>query len=159
VRSVIEAAGGVVWRVTPGPGLEVLVVHRRRQRDWSLPKGRLHTGESALSCALREVHEEAGLDCIARAELPAVHYVDRRGRARHVRYWSMEALGGEFRPNREVDCIAWVQVAFAGDLLTSPREATVVSTLPRALVALHPSIRLTTTDVPLPSIHRSTALR
>ncbi|MDQ3355082.1 MAG: NUDIX hydrolase, partial [Actinomycetota bacterium] len=37
---VVRAAGGVVWR--PGPtGLpEVLVVHRPKYDDWSLPKGK-----------------------------------------------------------------------------------------------------------------------
>jgi len=145
---MIEAAGGVVWRISADRQVEVLIVHRRRQRDWSLPKGRLDSGESALACATREVHEETGLVCVARTELPAVRYSDRRGRSRRVRYWSMEVVGGEFQPNREVDLITWVRVTLAGELLTSPREAAVVTTLPPALLSLHPSFRLTTTDVP-----------
>jgi len=156
---MIEAAGGVVWRITPERHVEVLIVHRRRQRDWSLPKGRLDPGESALSCAVREVREEAGLDCVARTELPEVRYLDRRGRSRRVRYWSMEVIGGEFRPNREVDLITWVRVTLAGDLLTSPREAAVVSALPPALLSVHPSFRWTTTDVPTSVMVRSTDRR
>ena len=38
---VIEAAGGVVWRVTSRQHLKVLLVHRPRYHDWSMPKGKL----------------------------------------------------------------------------------------------------------------------
>jgi 8-oxo-dGTP pyrophosphatase MutT (NUDIX family) len=36
----ILAAGAVVWRPV-GDRLEVLVIHRSRHDDWSLPKGKL----------------------------------------------------------------------------------------------------------------------
>ena len=52
----IQAAGGVVLRDG-----RVVVVHRPRYDDWSLPKGKLDAGEHALTAAVREVAEETGL--------------------------------------------------------------------------------------------------
>ena len=53
-----------------GRRVEVLVVHRPRHDDWSLPKGRRRSDETPLACALREVREETGLECRAGIELP-----------------------------------------------------------------------------------------
>src|SRR5262245_65194209 len=92
---VIRAAGGVISRRTDRGEIEVLLIHRREQRDWSFPKGKLERGESDEECALREVEEETGLRCEIVAELPPVSYHDRRGRAKIVRYWAMSADGGK----------------------------------------------------------------
>ena len=127
--TMIEAAGGVVWRMTHGRVCEVLVIHRPHRADWSLPKGKRHRGESALKCALREVHEETGMRCAVGDELPAARYTDRRGRGRLVRYWAMQALRGEFQPNDEVDEIRWTSVQRLGDLLTYEHDLVVVSGL------------------------------
>ena len=54
----VEAAGGVV--VHQG---RVLIVHRPRYDDWTLPKGKLDRGESFEDAALREVWEETGVRC------------------------------------------------------------------------------------------------
>ena len=126
---MIEAAGGVIWRPTRGELVEVLVVHRRRQRDWSLPKGRLRQGESALACAIREVHEETGLRCTVDAELPELRYRDEKRRARRTRYWAMRERDGEFHPNKEVDEIRWLRTDTLDGLLTTTRDLLVVSWL------------------------------
>src|SRR5207253_445579 len=60
---VVLAAGGVVWRRGEGDQLEVVLVHRPRYGDWSLPKGKLDPGEDHRAAALREVEEETGLRC------------------------------------------------------------------------------------------------
>ena len=58
----IRASGGVVLRDGPN-GPEVLVVHRPRYDDWSLPKGKREPGETDEQCAVREVEEETGVRC------------------------------------------------------------------------------------------------
>ena len=126
---MIEAAGGVVWRTMRPRHHEVLIVHRPHRADWSLPKGRRHRRETALECALREVIEETGLECTAEEELPEVRYTDRRGRARRVRYWAMQAVHGEFRPNDEVDEVRWTPLSRVGELLTHERDVVVISGL------------------------------
>ena len=68
----VKASGGVVWRRTEdGEGVELVVVHRPRYDDWSLPKGKLDPGESWEQAALREVDEEVGLALPARRRAPA----------------------------------------------------------------------------------------
>lgn len=125
---MIESAGGVVWR-SGRHHHEVLLVHRARRQDWSLPKGRRRRRESALECALREVREETGLRCTAGEELAEVRYTDRQGRARRVRFWAMQSRRGEFRPNDEVDEIRWASIELVSDLLTYERDLVVVSGL------------------------------
>ena len=43
---------------------ELLMLHRRDNRKWTMPGGTMEFGESLTSCALREVKEESGLDVI-----------------------------------------------------------------------------------------------
>jgi 8-oxo-dGTP diphosphatase len=126
---VIEAAGGAVWRVSGRDRLKVVVIHRPRYDDWSLPKGKLHPGETHLDAALREIHEETGLRCEPGPSLPDVRYIDRKGRPKRVRYWAMQAVGGGFAPNPEVDEIRWVRVEEAADRLTYTHDLPVLTAL------------------------------
>jgi len=124
----VRAAGGVVWR-RPGDGpVNILVVHRPRYDDWSLPKGKCDAGESDAECALREVQEETGLTCRLGAELPSTRYHDSKGRPKTVRYWAMEPLGGdgEFTPNAEIDEIRWLSASDAVKLLSYDHDRPVV---------------------------------
>jgi 8-oxo-dGTP diphosphatase len=127
--SVIEAAGGLVWRTSAKGALRVLLVHRPRDGDWSLPKGKLLPGERPREGALREVAEETGLRCIAGPELAEVRYRDRKGRAKRVRYWAMEPVDGSFQPSREVDATKWCSEATARTMLTYAHDVDVLDAL------------------------------
>ncbi len=127
---MIEAAGGVVWKVTPKGVVKVLLVHRPRYDDWSFPKGKLDPGERHVQAALREVQEEAGLRCRIRDELPEARYADRKGRPKRVRYWSMEPIDGEFVPNDEVDEVRWLSLHEADVVLSYAHDRTVLAALP-----------------------------
>ena len=126
---MIEAAGGVVWRRDDDGRIRVLLVHRPRYDDWSLPKGKLDDGESARDAALREVLEETGLRCRAARRLADVRYRDRKGRSKRVRYWEMTPEGGKFRPNHEVDEVRWVPVDRVAAIVSYPRDAEIVDEL------------------------------
>jgi 8-oxo-dGTP diphosphatase len=106
-KEQVRAAGGVVLRDGTA-GIEVAVVHRPRHDDWSLPKGKLDSGESFAAAALREVEEETGLRCELGAELSPARYRDERGREKLVRYWLMRPTGGVFTANDEVDALEWL---------------------------------------------------
>jgi 8-oxo-dGTP diphosphatase len=114
---VIRAAGGVVVRDG-----QVLLVHRPRYDDWTLPKGKLDADESWEAAALREVEEETAVRARLGRELPSVEY-EVRGRPKKVRYWAMEVeedLG--FEPNDEVDAVRWLAPADALELLSYERD-------------------------------------
>jgi 8-oxo-dGTP diphosphatase len=116
---VVRAAGGVVWR--PGPGdPEVVLVHRPRYDDWSLPKGKLAKGEHPLLGAVREVFEETGVHAVPQVRLPSTRYLTGVPDVEKVvDYWSMRRHSDEaFEPNDEVDEVRWFEVPAAARQLT-----------------------------------------
>ncbi len=123
-KKPIQAAGGVVWRVgngSNGAKVEVVIIHRPRYDDWSLPKGKLAHGESQLEGAIREVHEETGYRVQPGRSLGEVRYLkDSGGAAREkvVHYWAMRAIAGAFSPNREVDDMRWLPIDEAFEIVT-----------------------------------------
>lgn len=121
----VQAAGGVLWRpAAAASGLEIALVHRRRQRDWSLPKGKARPGELPVETARREVLEETGHHAEVGPFLGAVSY-QKRGGDKVVRYWSLEATGGSFVANRETDHLVWLRPQ-AAIRLTSARNTEVI---------------------------------
>jgi 8-oxo-dGTP pyrophosphatase MutT (NUDIX family) len=134
-EGVVAAAGGAVWQAAgPGGEIEVVLVHRPRYDDWSLPKGKLDPGESYETAALREVEEETGLTCRLGPELPSTSYADKSGRFKLVRYWAMTVLSGSVGGHHEVDDARWFRLPGARLQLTYPRDVDVVDAL-EALVA------------------------
>jgi 8-oxo-dGTP diphosphatase len=123
---LVHAAGGVVWRTGPSGHTEVLVVHRPKYDDWSLPKGKLDPGETHEAGALREVEEETGLRCTLGPELTSTAYIDRKGRPKEVRYWVMTVVEGDFVPTEEVDEVRWLPVQDARRLLSYLRDVDVL---------------------------------
>lgn len=103
----VQAAGGVVWKIDDGV-LLVILVHRPKYDDWTLPKGKLENGETHEQAARREVEEETGFRCKVGRELETVSYRDGHGRPKTVRYWEMTVAKGSFAPNHEVDELLWL---------------------------------------------------
>ncbi|MEZ5240043.1 MAG: NUDIX hydrolase [Microthrixaceae bacterium] len=132
-RDPIRAAGGVVWRPLsgdPGDGVEVVVVHRPRYGDWSLPKGKLEPGEKHKAAALREVLEETGLRCELGPRLMRNTYATPLGPKR-VKWWAMTPqdphaeLGAQ--DPLEVSEVRWVPFAEAWQLLSYGTEREVLA--------------------------------
>ncbi len=126
----VRASGGVVVR-HDGLRPRILLVHRPRYDDWTIPKGKLDPGETDEECAVREVEEETGLSCGLGDELPSITYRDKQGRPKLVRYWLMAAptpMGeaADFEANDEVDRIRWVELSEARALLSYPRDLEVI---------------------------------
>ena len=129
----VRAAGGAPWRRGAGGDLEVLLVHRPRYDDWSLPKGKCDKGEPDEACALREVAEETGLACVIGPELPTQRYLDQKGRDKVVRYWAMEAPPGDGALEHEVDEVVWLPLDAARRRLSYTRDTEVLDALPAAV--------------------------
>jgi 8-oxo-dGTP pyrophosphatase MutT (NUDIX family)/phosphohistidine phosphatase SixA len=117
----ILAAGAVVSRKGP----DVLLVHRPKYDDWSFPKGKLDPGEHETAAAVREVAEETGLDVRLGPPLQPQHYAVAAGR-KVVHYWVGRLVGGDdvsaYRPNNEIDEVAWVPLSKADRVLTYRRD-------------------------------------
>jgi phosphohistidine phosphatase SixA/ADP-ribose pyrophosphatase YjhB (NUDIX family) len=110
----IVAAGGVIWRRDIEGDIEVLLVHRPRYDDWSLPKGKVEEGEALISCAYREILEETGLNIKLGPYVGSVEYYVSDG-LKHVAYWSASIIGdhSSFHANEEVDQIIWLDIESA----------------------------------------------
>jgi 8-oxo-dGTP pyrophosphatase MutT (NUDIX family) len=125
--AVVRAAGGLIVRAAQGGTAEILLVHRPRYDDWTLPKGKAKTGESDEACALREVEEETGLHCVLGAEVAVSEYEDAAGRPKRVRYFSMTPPADlEPTPQNEVDAVRWVALRLAAQTLSYARDVEVL---------------------------------
>lgn len=136
---VIRAAGGVLWRATKRSEIEIEIalIHRPRYDDWSIPKGKLSPGESEIEGAVREVFEETGYRVKIGRPLGKVRYMKMSSgkmRPKIVRYWAMEADGGGFSPNREVDELRWLNLNDAQALLTHDHDRDVLDRFVRGPV-------------------------
>jgi phosphohistidine phosphatase SixA/ADP-ribose pyrophosphatase YjhB (NUDIX family) len=128
-NATIRAAGGVLWRATaeasPEAAIEVALIHRPRYADWTLPKGKLASGESEVDGAIREVLEETGYHVRLGRPLGETRYMksqDGYERPKVVRWWAMEAAAGAFSPTREVDELRWMTMAEAHQLLSRAED-------------------------------------
>ena len=126
LRADVLAGGAVLWR-TGDSGLEVLLVHRPRYKDWSWPKGKVDKGETLPECAVREVFEETGYRITLGVPLPSARYTVGKNLNKYVGYWSAEVRDTS-RPApanaREIDEARWFPAAEARAKLTrfSDRE-------------------------------------
>jgi bis(5'-nucleosidyl)-tetraphosphatase len=60
--ALIPQAGAIVFRSERGEARVLLVRAKSTPQAWIFPKGHLERGESMAAAALREAHEETGID-------------------------------------------------------------------------------------------------
>lgn len=105
---------------------EVLLVHRPRYDDWSLPKGKRDPGEMLARCAVREVAEETGIRVRLQVPLDRTRY--RVGKmAKQVDWWLAEPLGevpADF--GDEIDDVRWVALEEAYAIMSYHGEVATV---------------------------------
>lgn len=130
----ITSAGGVILDQDDN----VLVLKRRVEGTWVLPKGRRESGETLLDTALREVWEETGLENLR---------VERKiGMVRYTFYWRPEEVnfkktvhyflmrvddgaGDNMKPEEDFIEHRWAPLKIGVKLLTFENDRKVVRSL------------------------------
>jgi 8-oxo-dGTP diphosphatase len=117
----ITAAGTIALR--PGEGEpEVLLVHRPRYNDWSLPKGKINADEYLPACATRETAEETAVAVRLGIPVDRISYLVGGG-TKTVFYWRARVVEeAPRRPDDEVDDSAWLPVSLAMEMVTYADE-------------------------------------
>ncbi|NYE19524.1 NUDIX hydrolase [Microbacterium immunditiarum] len=126
----VYAAGGVVWRVVEGK-LLVLLIHRTRYRDVTLPKGKVDPGETLAETAAREIFEETGIRVVLGVPVGVSRYHMPNKRQKIVHYWAAEATDAAIRasafvPNREIAALEWVPLRKAMGRLSYPVDVEIL---------------------------------
>ena len=100
---MVISAGGIVVKDN-----KVLLLHTTHGR-WVLPKGHVEADESLRQAAIREVHEEAGIQARILRKLGWVNYefmFQGRNYKKKVLWFVMKEMGGEPKPQKEEGFIA-----------------------------------------------------
>lgn len=131
----VYAAGAVVWRIAEGK-LRILLIHRTKYRDVTLPKGKVDPGEMLAQTAVREVHEETGIRVNLGVPVGVSRYFMRPKRQKVVHYWAAEATDDAIRksafvPNREIAALEWVSLKKARKNLSYPVDLEILDEFER----------------------------
>ena len=127
MADIVAAGGAVIRKGADGP--EVLIIHRARYDDWTLPKGKADHAESIEATALREVEEESGVQPRIVGELGKSQY-PHENENKVVHWFSMrEVRSTPFQPNDEVDELRWLSIEEARKLLTYKQDRTVLKSV------------------------------
>jgi 8-oxo-dGTP pyrophosphatase MutT (NUDIX family) len=128
MTSATLAAGAAIWRTAADPAedAEVLLVHRPKYDDWSLPKGKSDPDEHILLTAVREVWEETCVRPVLGPRLPTVEYISW-GLPKRVSYWAAFGDRGEAMPGNEIDAVSWLPLGQAREQLAGTHDDPVIS--------------------------------
>jgi ADP-ribose pyrophosphatase YjhB (NUDIX family) len=127
VLKFIHAAGGLVWREGAN-GRELLLVNRTKYDDWSLPKGKLDSGEGWMDAAVREVREETAVQVEIESFAGVTTYFLKLD-PKVVVYWNMRALGvdeGTVINPKEIKAARWFTLEDALRQLSHEAEKTLI---------------------------------
>jgi 8-oxo-dGTP pyrophosphatase MutT (NUDIX family) len=111
---------------------EVIVIVPARSRDagvLALPKGHPDGDETPLQAAVREVHEETGVEAVPIQKLGEIRYTyERKGRPvdKRVAFWLFEYRSGDLNPDHEIAAACWMPLEEAARSLTYDGEREMV---------------------------------
>lgn len=131
----VYAAGGLVWRLVDDK-IRILLIHRTKYRDVTLPKGKVDPGEMLAETAVREIFEETGIRVVLGAPVGVSRYTMANRKQKIVHYWATEATddavrASSFVPNREIAAVEWVSLKKARTRLSYPVDVEILDAFAR----------------------------
>lgn len=104
-------AGGIVSRIRYGEKL-YLLVFRANHQDYSFPKGHAEENETPEECAIREVHEETGLQTKIVKELKPEFYYNTKSQENTILHmFLMDVIGGDLKTESDGDRLIWANLS------------------------------------------------
>lgn len=127
------SAGGVAYRQHDDK-VEIALISVGDEERWQLPKGLVSRNETAEEAALREVHEEAGIETELVAPIDEIDYwfyITRGGRRsrihKSVKFFLMRYTSGDPKDHdHEVNEARWVEIDQAHTMLAFKNEKEIV---------------------------------
>jgi 8-oxo-dGTP pyrophosphatase MutT (NUDIX family) len=129
--SVTEVSAGGLIVSNENPKLVALISHRNRGGgvDWCIPKGHVELGENYIQTAIREVHEETGIQGKVLEKIGEISYSFKIGPKRirkTVHHYLLEQVSGELTfsgdPTGEVLDVQWFEIASLEEVLAHENE-------------------------------------
>ena len=100
--------------------IEILLLHRQKQNDWSFPKGHVEANEGLLEAGLRELSEEANVQPMIIGRLTDLKYLD--GKSKPISLALFLGYSNEkespHKMNHEGETAEWVPLTQAKDTLS-----------------------------------------
>jgi 8-oxo-dGTP diphosphatase len=126
----ILAVGGVIYRRRRDGRPEILII-KKRNGFWTLPKGRLQPGESEAAALHREIGEETGLNGKIVAAGDTFTYQIVKGgteQTKQVHYYLVRLRGGKLRLSKaeKIERARWCGLRAAMRRIHNPRLHLVV---------------------------------
>ncbi|MGI8811298.1 MAG: NUDIX hydrolase [Pyrinomonadaceae bacterium] len=123
------SAGGFAFR-KQGSAVEAVLIKTSEEGRWQLPKGIIDPGETPEQAALREVREEAGIECEILEKIATIEYWfyasydgERKRYHKHVHFYLMKYISGDVVDHdHEVIEARWVAPALAAPMLSFKDE-------------------------------------
>jgi 8-oxo-dGTP pyrophosphatase MutT (NUDIX family) len=137
------SAGGVAFR-RRADRFEVALISVGVPVRWQLPKGLIGRDETPEAAALREVREEAGVECELLEQIERIEYwyvATERGGARvrchkFVHFYLLRYLRGDVREHdAEVNEARWFEITEAEEMLAFKGERQVLARAKELLAA------------------------
>ncbi|NNJ10334.1 NUDIX domain-containing protein [Chloroflexales bacterium ZM16-3] len=126
----ILAVGGVIYRRRRDGKPEILII-KKRNGFWTLPKGRIEQGESEDAALHREIGEETGLSGKIIAAGDTFTYQIMKGgseQTKQVHYYLLRLRGGKLRLSKaeKIERARWCTLRAAIRRIHNPRLHLVV---------------------------------